>query len=47
MDLFIASYTFKKPIGKVVKGILPFLAVQLFVLVLVTYVPWFTHAFVK
>ncbi|QTQ11428.1 TRAP transporter large permease subunit [Treponema parvum] len=47
MDLFIASYTFKKPIGKVIKGIMPFLAVQLFVLILVTYVPWFTHAFVK
>lgn len=42
MDLFISHYTFKKPMGKVIKGILPFLAVQLCVLFLVTYVPVFT-----
>ena len=47
MDLFIASYTFKKPIAKVVKGILPFIAVQFAVLMLVTYVPWFTTVLVK
>lgn len=44
MDLFISSYTFNKPMGRVVKGILPFLAVQFVVLLLVTYVPWFTSA---
>lgn len=44
MDLFISSYTFNKPMGRVVKGILPFLAVQFVVLLLVTYVPWFTGA---
>ncbi|MCR5289280.1 MAG: TRAP transporter large permease subunit, partial [Treponema sp.] len=32
MDLFIASYTFKKPIGKVIRGVLPFLAIQFVVL---------------
>lgn len=42
MDLFISSYTFKKPVSEVIKGILPFLVVQLIVLGLVTYVPWFT-----
>jgi C4-dicarboxylate transporter, DctM subunit len=47
MDLFIASYTFEKPMSKVTKGILPFLAVQLAVLMLITYVPWFTTALVK
>ena len=47
MDLFIASYTFGKPLPKVIKGILPFLAVQFAVLLLITYVPWFTSVLVK
>jgi tripartite ATP-independent transporter DctM subunit len=47
MDLFIASYTFGKPLSKVIKGILPFLAVQFAVLLLITYVPWFTSVLVK
>ncbi len=42
MDLFIASYTFKKPVGKIIHGVLPFLLVQFAVLLLITYVPWFT-----
>ena len=42
MDLFISSYAFKKPVSKVIKSVLPFLAVQLVVLVLVTYVPALT-----
>ena len=40
MDLFIATYTFKRPIGQVIRGVLPFLLVQLAVLLLVTYLPW-------
>jgi len=44
MDLFISSYTFNRPIGFVVKNVLPFLAIQFLVLMLVTYVPWFTTA---
>ena len=44
MDLFISSYTFDKPLSRVVKGILPFLIVQFAVLMLVTYVPFFTEA---
>lgn len=44
MDLFISSYTFKKPIGQVIKGVLPFLLVQLIVLFIVTYCPFFTTA---
>lgn len=42
MDLFIASYAFDTPVMKIVKNILPFLLVQFVVLMLVTYVPWFT-----
>lgn len=45
MDLFIASYAFDMPVMKVAKNILPFLLVQFFVLMLVTYVPWFTQVF--
>ncbi len=44
MDLFISSYAFNKPVVKVVKGILPFLLIQFLVVLLVTYVPWFTTA---
>lgn len=44
MDLFISSYAFNKPVMKVVRGILPFLLVQLIVVLLITYIPWFTTA---
>lgn len=47
MNLFIASYTFNKPVLKVAKDILPYLLVQLFILLLITYVPWFSLAFVQ
>lgn len=45
MNLFIASYTFDKPVMRIVKGIMPFLLVQLAILMIVTYVPWFSMAF--
>ena len=45
MNLFIASYTFKKPVIKIVKNILPYLAVQFIILLLITYIPWFSMAF--
>jgi len=41
MNLFIASYTFKKPITVIIKNILPYLAVQFIILMLITYIPWF------
>lgn len=46
MNLFIASYTFKKPVIKIVKSILPYLAVQFFILLLITYIPWFSMVFI-
>ena len=46
MNLFIASYTFKKPVIKIVKSILPYLAVQFIILLLITYIPWFSTVFV-
>lgn len=42
MDLFIASYTFNKPVIKIVKAILPYLGIQAIILLLITYVPWLT-----
>ncbi|AIN92815.1 TRAP transporter large permease subunit [Treponema putidum] len=47
MNLFIASYTFKKPVIKIVKTILPYLAVQFVILLLITYIPWFSMVFIK
>ena len=44
MDLFIASYTFNKPVIKIVKNILPYLGIQCIILLLVTYIPWLTTA---
>jgi len=46
MNLFIASFTFDKPVMKVVKTIMPFLIAQFAILMLVTYVPWFTMVLV-
>ena len=47
MNLFIASYTFEKPVTKVVKSITPYLVVQAIILLLVTYIPWFSLALIN
>jgi len=39
MNLFLASYRFKKPFTEICRFVLPFLVVQLAVVLLVTYVP--------
>jgi C4-dicarboxylate transporter, DctM subunit len=39
MNIFLASYAFKKPISRIVRDVWPFLLVQLAVLLVVTYVP--------
>ena len=44
MDLFIASYAFNKPVTRVIKRIVPYLLVQVVILLLVTYIPWFSTA---
>ncbi len=44
MNLFIASYTFEKPVVKIARNIMPYLAIQFVILMLVTYVPWFSMA---
>jgi tripartite ATP-independent transporter DctM subunit len=40
LNLFLASYRFKKPFVDICRFVFPFLLVQLAVVLLVTYVPW-------
>jgi tripartite ATP-independent transporter DctM subunit len=42
MNLFLASYRFNKPFISVCRYVLPFLSIRLAVVLLVTYVPWFS-----
>jgi tripartite ATP-independent transporter DctM subunit len=44
MNVFFASYRFGKPVLEVCRAVLPFLAVLLAGVLLVTYVPWLTSA---
>jgi C4-dicarboxylate transporter DctM subunit len=39
LNLFLASYCFEKPIGKIYKNVLPFFGIQIIILLLVTYIP--------
>jgi C4-dicarboxylate transporter DctM subunit len=47
MSLFISSLRFEKPMSKIIMASLPFIVVLLFVLAIITYVPWFSLALVK
>ena len=47
MSLFISSLRFEKPMSKMIRASLPFIVVLLFVLAIITYIPWFSLAFVK
>jgi len=42
MNLFIASYTFNRPVMQIARSILPYLLIQFVILMLVTYVPVFS-----
>jgi tripartite ATP-independent transporter DctM subunit len=42
MNLFLASYRFEKPFTTICRYVLPFLVIQFVVVLLVTYVPWFS-----
>ncbi len=42
MNLFLASYRFKRPLGEVYRAALPFLAIRAGAVLLVTYAPWLT-----
>jgi C4-dicarboxylate transporter DctM subunit len=41
LNLYLASYTFNEPIGKIYKDVFPFLMIQLVAVLLITYVPFF------
>ena len=45
MNIFLASYTFRKPVPRIVRDVWPFLIVQASVLLLVTYVPGLSTIF--
>jgi C4-dicarboxylate transporter DctM subunit len=47
MSLFISSLRFEQPMSKIIMASLPFIAVLLFVLAIITYVPWFSLALLK
>jgi tripartite ATP-independent transporter DctM subunit len=47
MSLFISSLRFEKPMSKIISASLPFIAVLLLILAVITYVPWFSLALLK
>jgi C4-dicarboxylate transporter, DctM subunit len=47
MNLFLASYRFETPLVTIYKRVLPFLLVLLIMVLLITYVPWFSLALLE
>ena len=47
MNLFISSLRFEKPMARVITASLPFIAILLITLAIITYVPWLSLALVK
>ena len=47
MSLFISSLRFEQPMSKIIMASLPFIAVLLFVLAIITYVPWLSLSLLK
>lgn len=47
LNLFLASYRFNKPINKIYRNVLPFLLIQLIAVLMITYIPFLTTAFLK
>lgn len=47
MNLFISSYRFNQPIIAVVRSVIPYALVLLIGLAFITYVPWFSMAFIS
>jgi len=45
LNLYLASYTFNEPIGKIYKDVFPFLLIQLVAVLLITYVPFLSTGF--
>jgi TRAP-type C4-dicarboxylate transport system permease large subunit len=47
MNLFIASYRFEKPVVLLYRATLPYLAILLVCVLVITYWPWLSLAFVR
>jgi tripartite ATP-independent transporter DctM subunit len=47
MNLFLASFTFNKPLTRIARDVIPFLLVLAGVVLLVTYVPWLSMVLLK
>lgn len=46
LNLFLASYRFGQPLVRIYRSVLPFFALQIVILLIVTYVPWFSTVLV-
>ncbi|BDD89116.1 TRAP transporter large permease [Desulfofustis limnaeus] len=46
LNLFLASYRFRRPVFQLYRATLPFLGLLLITLLLITYFPWFSLAFI-
>ena len=47
LNLFLASYAFETPLAKIYRGVVPFFLVLLAMVLLITYVPWFSLSLVS
>jgi len=47
LNLFLASYRFEKPFVTICRYVLPYMAIQFAVVLLVTYVPWLSTGLIK
>ncbi|MDR2943418.1 MAG: TRAP transporter large permease subunit [Treponema sp.] len=47
LNLFLASFRFKKPFVEICRYVSPFLLVRLFVVLLVTYIPWLSTFLIR
>jgi tripartite ATP-independent transporter DctM subunit len=47
LNLFLASYRFEKPFVKICRYVLPYLAIQFAVVLMVTYVPWLSTGLIQ
>jgi tripartite ATP-independent transporter DctM subunit len=47
LNLFLASYRFEQPLGRIYRQVIPFLLVLLFTVLVLTYVPWLSTLFVS
>jgi TRAP-type C4-dicarboxylate transport system permease large subunit len=47
LNLFLAAYRFNEPLAKIYRDVIPFFLVLLGVVLIITYVPWFSTGLLK